>query len=173
MQTTFTIEATAGLKYDINLQDAPEALLNGLLNQGLRILFQRATARSADNKMTELEKRDVWSALAKELNDHTWRPGSFGAVRLDPVEKEFRAQLSKRFAAMGVKSTDADKYARDDDRQNYFRDLVIKPYLERTAPDRMADLAKITEANLLKIMTEARATVEAAKAVAIDLDLDI
>lgn len=172
MQTkVFTVEPTNGLKYEIDVTNAPEAMLAGVFMQGLRILFQRSTARGAENKMTEQEKRQAWAALFEELRDGKWRPGSVGTLRLDPVEKELRRLLVAKFVASGVKASEADKYSRDDDRQSYYRDLVVKPVLEKQAPERMAELATLTQKNWDKLESEAQANVAAAAKAVVVIEL--
>lgn len=169
----YTIKTSTGL-VTIDLTEAPEEMLHALLRQGVAILFQRVTARGADAKMSDRERAQAYDALARELNAGTWRPGaSGGAARLSDEEREFRSLLADAFVAAGVKKSDALRYAAREDREAYYRDVVILPAIRRVDPSATGKAPGIVTAHFVTLAERAAALVAARREAAPELSLDL
>lgn len=166
----------SGVAFTVNLSNAPEELVRGVVAQGIKILLQRSTATTQDKPLTPREQADKMAKVAASLNDGTWRPGTgIGGGRLDDVEREFRVQYVARLVKAGVKASEATKYATLETREELYRDLVIKPQILAKAPERMGELDKLAKDGMEKMVASAGSVVDArnkaAEAANIEVDL--
>jgi nicotinamidase-related amidase len=164
----FTTDVENGtLKFDTSLANADDAMVAGLVHQGIRVLFQRVNATTKDKKLTDLQKRDNYAKLVKSLNDGSWRPGSIGSAPIDDVEVELRLLLTAQFVDAGFNKTAATNMAREENRLDLYRDHVIKRFLLRNNPDILEEpdtYAEVVEKNWAALRVSAAETVAARKA---------
>lgn len=142
--TTITVEFPATLLVD--LKDFPQQSVstekfdaqyvkNAVL-WALRKKLEQAR-NSGGNEITDAKRRDQIEAARKALEEEfQLRAGS--AAKLTEDEEEFRLMLAGHFEKAGVKKSEALKLARETNRLQNFRDLVVKKKYQELGEERTA-----------------------------------